>query len=79
MQLRQPLSSPLAIWQYKYSHQYYLQDPYQSYQDLIRIPTIGDQSYFQDGAILAVCILTLVTAVILLIDFIIMARSRLIF
>ena len=29
----------------------------------------------QDGAILAVCILTLVTAVILLIDFIIMARS----
>jgi len=29
----------------------------------------------KDGAILAVCILTLVTAVVLFIDFIIMARS----
>ena len=31
-------------------------------------------SILQDGAILAICILTLVTAAILLIDFIIMAR-----
>ena len=47
------------------SHQYFrilYQDPHQSYS--------------QDGAILAVCILTLVTAVILLIDFIIMARLK---